>query len=102
MIASADGWPENNNGVGLPAQGSAACPLRDGASGATGWQGQATLAPIAYGHRMKQPKKPSRTLSEARDERAERLAAALRENLKRRKAQARAQQPRGGQKSTKD
>jgi hypothetical protein len=51
---------------------------------------------------MKQPRKPSRTLSEAKDERAERLAAALRENLKRRKAQARAQQRSGGQRSTKD
>jgi hypothetical protein len=51
---------------------------------------------------MKQPRKPSRTLSEAKDERTERLAAALRENLKRRKAQARAQQRSGGQRSTKD
>jgi hypothetical protein len=51
---------------------------------------------------MKQPTKPSRTLSEAKDQRAQRLAAALRENLKRRKAQARAQQRAGGQRSTKD
>ena len=51
---------------------------------------------------MKRPRKPSRILSEAKDERAERLAAALRENLKRRKAQARAQQRGGEQKSTKD
>jgi len=51
---------------------------------------------------MKQPRKPSHTSAEGKDERAERLAAALRENLKRRKAQARAQQRDGGQKSTKD
>ena len=38
---------------------------------------------------MKQPRKPSHTSAEGKDERAERLAAALRENLKRRKAQAR-------------
>jgi hypothetical protein len=36
--------------------------------------------------------KSSAKAAQVRDERAERLAAALRENLKRRKAQARAQQ----------
>jgi hypothetical protein len=51
---------------------------------------------------MKQPRKPLHTSPEAKDERAERLAAALRENLKRRKAQARALGRNGGQKSTKD
>jgi hypothetical protein len=35
---------------------------------------------------------------ETKDDRAERLAAALRENLKRRKAQARAQQRKDGKK----
>lgn len=51
---------------------------------------------------MKEPAKPVTAPADAREERAERLAAALRENLKRRKAQARAKQQTGEQKSTKD
>ena len=44
---------------------------------------------------------PAKT-PDSKDERAERLAAALRENLKRRKAQARAkEQPKGMNKHTK-
>jgi hypothetical protein len=51
---------------------------------------------------MKEPGKPAPAPADTRDERAERLAAALRENLRRRKAQARAKQEAGEQKSTKD
>ncbi len=46
--------------------------------------------------------KPAEPRPDSKDERAERLAAALRENLKRRKAQARAKQGNEGQKSGKD
>ena len=51
---------------------------------------------------MTRSPKPPEPRPETKDERAERLAAALRENLKRRKAQARAKQGSVGQKSGKD
>jgi hypothetical protein len=51
---------------------------------------------------MKEPPKPVRSPAQPKDERAERLAAALRENLRRRKAQARAKQRKEGQKPAKD
>jgi hypothetical protein len=51
---------------------------------------------------MKEPGKPAPAPAAAGDERAQRLAAALRENLRRRKAQARAKQEAGEQKPTKD
>ncbi|WP_332053214.1 hypothetical protein [Reyranella sp.] len=51
---------------------------------------------------MNKPQKPLSMPPAAKDERGERLAAALRENLKRRKAQARAKQRNEGQESTKD
>jgi len=41
---------------------------------------------------MNAPPKPTSSTTPARDPRGERLAAALRENLKRRKAQARAKE----------
>ncbi|WIM12565.1 hypothetical protein [Enhydrobacter sp.] len=50
---------------------------------------------------MKPPKK-SPAVADGKDERAARLAAALRENLKRRKAQARAKQRNEGQKPVED
>ncbi len=51
---------------------------------------------------MKEPAKPVTAPADAREERAERLAAALRENLKRRKAQARAKQQGEERKPSKD
>jgi hypothetical protein len=51
---------------------------------------------------MKPPGKPPPAAAEGKEERAARLAAALRENLKRRKAQARAKQRNEGQKPAKD